>query len=206
MKNIFIKLILPLIILLFIVWAFWISIQTLTKNGTVSVPSKNNISGILQLGYENLTEDEADFYAMMFSKYAKKYEIDWCIYPAVITIESSWDPSSISDSGAKGTMQVMDSTFKSECLKAKISYQDKKTWQNDVILLGRGLDYLSRMVKTKGMERGVKGYIGGPKYSETNLQCKEYWIKFKAEYAKIISLSQDYQRMENYIINKALNN
>lgn len=176
------------------------------NNLTEKNPSKNDISNILQLGYENLTEDEADFYAMMFSKYAKKYEIDWRIYPAIITIESNWDPSAVSHMGAKGTMQMLDSTLKMECQRVDIVYKEKRTSQNDVILLGRGLEYLSRMVKSKGMERGVKGYIGGPRYSETNVDCKEYWIKFNAEYSKVLTLSKDYKRMEAFILNKALSN
>lgn len=183
---------------------FITGINNLKTNKQV-VPSKNEISQVLDLGYSNLTEDETEFYGMMFAKYAKKYNIDWRIYPAILTIESNWDPSAISDSGAKGVPQMMDSTFKLECKRYHIRYVEKKTIQNDVIVLGRGLEYLSRMVKEKGMERGVKSYIGGPKHSNSNKECQKYWIKFKAEYAKVIALCKEHKEYEAMAIDKAMN-
>jgi hypothetical protein len=184
-------------------------IYTFATNSNISISNisieKNEISEILNLGYNNLTNDEAEFYGMMFAKYAKKYNIDWRIYPAIITIESNWDPSAVSDSGAKGVPQMMDSTFKLECKRYRISYIEKKTIQNDVILLGRGLEYLSRMVKAKGMERGVKSYIGGPYHSPNNKECQKYWIKFKAEYAKVVALSKEHKEYEAMTINNSIN-
>jgi len=203
-RNFLIVVVLFLVVPIFLIGSMFVT-ELLINKKQVTPPS-NKISEMLQLGYGNLTTDEADFYAMMFSKYSKKYNIDWRIYPAIIVVESNWDPSAISDSGAKGTMQVMDSTFKIECFRYKITYIEKKTIQNDVILLGRGLEYLSRMVKDKGTERGVKSYIGGPGYRETNKECIAYYVKFQAEYAKVIALSKEYQRMEDLIVARSLNN
>lgn len=196
-----------LTILLF-VFTITISVLVTSQLKKIEIPiqSVNEISQVLNLGYVNLTNDETDYYGMMFAKYANKYNIDWCIYPAIITVESNWDASSVSDSGAKGVPQMMDSTFKLECKRYRIHYDEKKTIQNDVILLGRGLEYLSRMVKAKGIERGVKSYIGGPNYHESNKDVQLYWLKFKAEYSKVITLCKEHKKNEVMIINKAFNN
>lgn len=167
---------------------------------------EKQISEMLQLCYYNLTEDEADFYAMMFNKYSGKYGIDWKIYPAIIAVESNFDPAAISSKKAKGIMQMMDSTFKEMCAKNEIFYMENRTIYNDVLNVKMGLQYLSFAVKTKGLERGVKSYIGGPGYSNTNQDVKEYWVRFSAEYAKIISIENDYQSDINAMVNKALNN
>lgn len=197
----------PPILFLIVVFSFIFFIISLTEKitGTTSIPEKNEIAEIIQFGY-NLTEDESNVYALMFSKYAKKYNIDWKIYPAIITIESNWDPSAVSNVGARNLMQTLESTFKDECLKAKIPYRENRTIHNDIINLRIGLEYLSRMIKTKGMEKGVKSYIGGSAHRDSNQTCIDYYIKFKSEYAKIISLSKEYKAYEAMTLNRALNN
>jgi len=165
---------------------------------------RENIAQLLHLGYYDLTEDETEVYALMFSKYAKKYDIDWKIYPAIITIESNWQPSSVSDSGAIGTMQVMKNTFREECNRYNIPYQRNKTIYNDIILLRVGLEYLSRMIVKYGLDKGVKSYVGGPAHHPACKDCSIYLTKFKAEYAKIIRLEKEYKRIEELILKKTL--
>ena len=170
-----------------------------------NVIPENDITKILHLGYYDLTDDETEVYALMFHKYAKKYDIDWKIYPAIITIESAWRTHAVSSCGAIGTMQVMPETFKLECKRHNIEHLEGKTIYNDIILMRVGLEYLSRMIVEHGLKRGVKSYVGGPAHSETCQDCIEYLAKFNAEYEKVKRLSTEYKRIELFIINKALN-
>ncbi len=43
-------------------------------------------------------------------KYSEEYNVDPCLTLAIIRVESNFDEDSISQSGAKGLMQLMDST------------------------------------------------------------------------------------------------
>ena len=185
----------------------FISIHTtyyVTTMDEKKVIPKNDIAQILNLGYYNLTDDETEVYALMFHKYAKKYDIDWKIYPAIVTIESAWKTHAVSSCGAIGTMQVMPETFKIECERHNIEYIEGKTIYNDIILMRVGLEYLSRKIVKFGLERGVKSYVGGPAHSDTCHDCIEYLAKFHAEYDKVKRLATEYKRIESYIINKAL--
>lgn len=186
-----------------VMFLFFMWMRSIENKKVITLPPVNEISEMLQLGY-GMTEDEADVYSLMFSKCAKKYNMDWRIYPAIITMESNWNVDAQSDSGAIGIMQVLPSTFKIYCIKLNVPYRENKTIYNNILNLKIGLEYLSIMINKYGIERGVKSYIGGPKHSNTNKTCKEYFVKFKSEYAKVLALSKDYEAYEVMTLNRIL--
>jgi hypothetical protein len=144
----------------------------------------DTISIILKKCY-NLTDKESIFYSSLFQTYSKKHKIDWMIYPSIISIESNWKSKSKSEKGAIGLMQIMEPTFEEYCKKMNIKYKKNKTIHNDSLNLIVGMEYISIAIKRRGMERGVKSYIGGYGYHHTNKDCKIYYHRFKREYSKI---------------------
>jgi soluble lytic murein transglycosylase len=120
---------------------------------------------------------EAHYYSIMFYDFSKNYGIPWEIYPAVIRIESNFKPTLVSNKQAKGLMQVISSTAIEECKLLGIEYVDGQTLWNEICNLAIGCNYLSRMIKEKGMDGGVRCYLGGP--GATNIQTAD---SSKAQY------------------------
>lgn len=71
------------------------------------IPGKSMLKSLYPIKYESIIE-----------KYSEKYNIDETLILAVIKTESSFDPSSVSEAGAMGLMQVMPETH--EWLSGKL--------------------------------------------------------------------------------------
>jgi Transglycosylase SLT domain len=124
---------------------------------------------------------EAHYYSIIFDDFSRMYQIPWEIYPSILRIESNFKCSLISPKGAKGLMQLMELTAKGASDEIGINYIDKETLWNDFDNLILGCYYLSKNIKTLGLEGGVKSYLGGPGFEKSASSNKEV-SKYLGEY------------------------
>lgn len=154
-------------------------------------PYRNNqnklqyIEKTLLVTYDNLSQPEAHYYAIVFNDFSNTYNIPWEIYPAIIRIESNFDVTAHSEKGAKGLTQVIESTGVRIATKLNIPYEKDKTLWNDILNMTIGFTYLSEAIQEKGLEDGVKAYIGGLGFQKGRKDIRQYRTTVDAEYKKI---------------------
>jgi soluble lytic murein transglycosylase len=94
--------------------------------------------------------------------YGNMYGIDFRLIMAIIRAESTFDPESLSSSGAKGLMQILRSTY-TEDIKVHLSleedYEDLTNGKFNVMCGTYYLHWLSRYLT--GTEQIVAAYNGG---------------------------------------------
>lgn len=128
---------------------------------------------------------EAYPYASLFQEYSKHYKIDWEVYGALIWVESQYDPSRKSNRNCKGMSQLSESTAKAMACSLGIFYERDRTVWNDMLNITLGLCYLSKSIKKYNVKRGLKIYIGGEGFSETNSDVIQYWGAVYNEYLRL---------------------
>ena len=95
-------------------------------------------------------------------RYGSKYGIDSRLILAVIRTESTFDPTCLSSSGAKGLMQILKSTYEDDIkvhLNLEESYNDLENGEFNVMCGTYYLYWLSRYLK--GNEQILAAYNGG---------------------------------------------
>jgi soluble lytic murein transglycosylase-like protein len=120
-----------------------------------------NMNKALIINY-GLSKWEAHYYSIMFDDFSKAYNIPWEIYPSVIRIESNFKGNAVSEKGAIGMTQLLESTGKGVAKKLGISYVEGETLRNDLLNMILGMTYLSERIQSSSLETGVKQYLGGP--------------------------------------------
>jgi hypothetical protein len=91
-----------------------------------------------------------------------KRKIDWRVVCAKIHCESGFNPKAISDMGAKGIAQTLDSTAAVTGRKLGITFIPNVTQMNDVAGMIIGIQYLDQNIKReKSLENGLKSYYAG---------------------------------------------
>lgn len=126
-----------------------------------------------------LSKYEANYYAIIYYDFSKKYDIPWEIYPAMVRVESNFDPSLISKSKAKGMTQVLEETAKQVCKEIEIPYRANKTLWNDLLNQIIGFTYLSEAIKegdSLSIPHGIQVYLGGPDYGRkiNHIETRKY--------------------------------
>jgi soluble lytic murein transglycosylase-like protein len=124
---------------------------------------------------------EAHYYSIIFDDFSQNYKIPWEIYPSIVRIESNFKSSLISPKGAKGMMQLLEGTGKESAEEIGLIYTDKETLWNSLDNLILGCYYLSKNIKSLGLEGGVKSYLGGPGY-EKSVAASDKVSKYIGEY------------------------
>ncbi len=126
----------------------------------------------LKVAY-NLSEYESKYYSIIFRDFAKKYNIEWEIYPAFVKVESHYNPKAHSSAGAKGLTQVLEGTAKQVCKNIGIKYKNNNTLWNDIHNLAIGLTYFSEgfiedttRADTSSLTHAISRYNGGPGYAK----------------------------------------
>jgi hypothetical protein len=142
----------------------------------------NCMSKTLMVAY-GLSRWESHYYAIIFNDFSKQFEIPWEIYPAIVRIESNFKCNTGSPKGAKGMMQLLEGTGKEVAEVYGIDYIANQTLWNTTINLVLGCGYLSKNIKEKGFEGGVKSYLGGPDYLKSvksNAKASQYIGEYKS--------------------------
>lgn len=146
----------------------------------------------LTIAYD-ISEWEAYFYSKFFDDFSLYFRIPWEIYPALVRVESNFNPTRRSKAGCKGLMQLKESTAKAEAKKLNINFVESQSLWNEFINLPLGVNYLSRHIKKEGnIEGGIKCYLGGPDYlksvkrnGDISKYVKEYKTRVSKEYEQL---------------------
>jgi hypothetical protein len=143
-----------------------------------------NMEKTLLICYD-ISKYEAHYYSIIYYDFATKYNTPWQIYPAVIRIESNFNPTVLSSKSAKGIAQVLEATGKNVAIKLGINYVPTETLWNDLLCQIIGFTYLSDAIKEKGLEDGVKCYIGGIGFDKGRKDIGEYRTTVQKEFDKL---------------------
>jgi len=130
----------------------------------------------------NLSKWDSHYLSIIFYDFSKNYNIPWEIYPAVVRIESNFKGTLVSPKGAKGMMQILESTAKPIAVELGINFKDSETLWNDFLNVVIGCTYLSNNIQKNGLEDGVKSYLGGEAFHEVikkNEEAKKYISEYK---------------------------
>jgi hypothetical protein len=102
-------------------------------------------------------------------------------------------------------MQLLEGTGKEVAEIYGIEYVPNQTLWNTTINLILGCGYLSKNIKEKGLESGVKSYLGGPDYLKavkSNKIANQYIGEYKStvwkEYRELISIFKGVVNSEIY--------
>jgi len=152
-----------------------------------------NMEKTLVIHY-GLSSYEAHYYSIIYDDFAQKYNVPWQIFPAVIRIESNFNPTLTSKKGAKGLSQVMPSTGEEVAKKLNIRFDKTSLW-NDIINMILGFTYLCEGIEERGIEYGVYRYIGGPGFDKGRKDVGQYRTNVRHEFIRL-----------TYIYNGVLNN
>ena len=152
---------------LFLNWYFYKSNEMLEvevqKNHAYLVKEERLCCMTKTLGIAyGISKWEGYYYSIIFDDFATKNNIPWEIYAAIVRIESNYNATVVSPKGAKGMMQIMESTGESVAKKLGINFVKTQTLWNDFINMILGCTYLSDNILSSGLENGVKCYMGGP--------------------------------------------
>lgn len=154
-----------------------------------------NMHKALLVSY-NITSYEARYYSFIFDDFSQKYGIPWEVYPALVRIESNFNPGVMSRERAKGLTQVLESTGKSQAEKLNIPYNDGTLW-NSILNMVIGFDYFSEGYAEKikdipqdsALKHAMRRYCGGPGYARVNdsarIYVKEYRSTLWDEYLRV---------------------
>jgi len=144
----------------------------------------------LMIAYK-LSKWEAYYLCTMFDDFSTKYNTPWEVFPAVIRVESNFNPSAKSPANCFGLMQLKKATGKELAHKLGIRFNNKTLW-NDFVNIILGSTYLCGFIEKKGLKEGVKSYLGGPDYKksvknnhDTRKYVKEYKTTVISEYEKL---------------------
>lgn len=148
---------------------------------------------------------EAHYYSIIFDDMVQEYDslfdshgIDWHIFPAVMRIESNFDPRVVSKKGAKGLMQVLEKTAKemTQVINEKnmvihperhpIEYKRSKTLFIEVLNIIIGCEYLCQQIEhAADLEAGIKAYLGGPGFDKGRKDIGKYRTTVRWEYERL---------------------
>jgi len=155
-----------------------------------------NMEETLRIAYDFLSTYEAHYYSVIIHDFAKKYDMPWEIFAALIRIESNFDPTVKSEKDAKGLIQVMEATGKAVAEKIGIRFKENKTLWNDILNACIGFSYFGEGYEEKVSEgkevaliHAVKRYLGGSNYSKKSdhkVYIQEYKLTIWQEYRRLI--------------------
>ena len=120
---------------------------------------------VLGLLFANKNTIMKNFYIIKYSefvdKYSKEYEVDKYLIYACIKAESNFDEKAESNKGAKGLMQLMDSTGKEIAKGLDMKIDDDDLFDPE-INIKLGTKYISKMIqKYNNIELALAAYNAG---------------------------------------------
>lgn len=156
------------------------------KNYTLREQRQQTMTKTLMIVY-GLSKWEAHYYSIIFDDFSRKFDIPWEIYPAIIRVESNFKCTVVSSKGAKGIMQILETTGEIISKEIGINYIKGETLWNDLCNLIIGCYYLSIYINEKGLDSGVQSYLGGPAYlksAKSNADVFKYLGEYKTTVGK----------------------
>ncbi len=187
-----------ILFILFSMTCYASNLRVVLKNGT---PVVTNISKSVfffnAFKYSKLKKQRV---LDMIRSLAKKYGVNVNLAKAIAKIESDYDPKSISKSGAKGVMQLMDKTAKSYGVENPFNVKDN---------IKGGILFLKHLIKKyhnvkliaaayNAGESAVDKYKGIPPFSETERYVKKFLSVYNG--SMYISLNSNSRKRENNIV------
>lgn len=120
---------------------------------------------IILIGLRNKNTIMKNFYVIKYSeyveKYSEEYEVDKYLIYACIKAESNFNEQAKSSKGAKGLMQLMDSTAKDIAKSLNIEIYDDDLFDPD-ININLGTKYISKLMqKYQNTELALAAYNAG---------------------------------------------
>lgn len=170
-----------------------------------------NMEKTLMIHYK-LSWYEAHYYSIIFDDIVqendslfKAHRLDWYIFPALIRIESNWDPSIVSNKHAKGLMQILENTAKemvneinNEKPYINLEYEKSKTVFNDILNLIIGSKYLCKQIADfSNPDDGISAYNGGPGFDKGRKDIGQYRTNVRWEYERLKFIHQGVINTEN---------
>ena len=151
-------------------------VRVVTRNGKkviFNVPSgKSSSSNLEWLARQH---DRRSKYDALIEQYARHYRVDPVLVRAVIQVESSFDPSTVSRKGARGLMQLMPGTAKrygvTEVHDPAQNIRGGVNYLRDLMELF-GDDLVRVLAAYNAGENAVIKYGGIPPYKETQTYVK----------------------------------
>ena len=121
---------------------------------------------IIFFGYKNkntiLKYFYKDDYREYVEEYSEKYNVDKNLILAIIKAESNFDENAVSNAGAKGLMQIMDSTSKDIAEKISININLDQDILNPKINIELGTKYISMLLdKYQNINLALAAYNAG---------------------------------------------
>ncbi len=159
------------------------------ENGVVTVTNvSRNVFFANAFRYSHLSKQKI----MNMIKYmAKKYGVDVKVAQAIAKIESDYNPSSVSNAGAKGVMQLMDKTAKSYGVRDP--FDVKENIKGGILflrhLIAKYHDVRLVAAAYNAGETAVDKYNGIPPYRETQRYVKKFMNIYNGKEAKLYSHS-----------------
>ena len=103
-----------------------------------------------------------DDYREYVEEYSEKYNVDKNLIFAIIKAESNFDENAVSNAGAKGLMQIMDSTSKDIAEKIAVTINSDEDILNPKINIELGTKYISMLLeKYQNINLALAGYNAG---------------------------------------------
>ncbi len=175
-----------------------IQIDSLKEEIKISKIKKNQLALMektMHIAFPTLiTKYEIPIYCKIYLEFSEKFNIPWQIFPALMWYENRFRHGKISDKGAKGSCQLLESTFKELCKKNKIKYEQNVTIHNNIINIFMGLTYLSEGIQKQGLDYGIKRYVAGPNFKKKNKKKKKYILQYhkdvKQKFKKLVFISK----------------
>ena len=145
-------------------------------------------------------------YSEYVEKYAEEYGMDKYVLYAVIKTESGFDPEAVSDTGARGLMQIMETTF--DWIKFRlgdgdeISYDDMFDPEKNIRYGAYLWDYLSEYFGCTETAAAayfsgigeVSGWVSDPAYSSDGVHLDTIPSRNAAHYVNKINTALDTYR------------
>ncbi|UUZ85526.1 lytic transglycosylase domain-containing protein [Paenibacillus sp. P26] len=167
----------------------------ISKSHPVAKPSALHSNYVLSPSNEELTAAEPSRFEPLIQAASRRFGIDSSLVKAVIHAESSFNPKAVSSAGAKGLMQLMDST--GEGMGVTDPFDPAQNIEG-------GTRYLSRLLAMYGGSEAMAlaAYNGGPARlarlgigNDADLQAKLHLLPEETQQyvGKVLRLKTQYE-------------
>ena len=147
---------------------------------------KEMVRATLSVAYPQLSTFETMAYGEVFYYMCfVKYKVPFTIPAAIISVESGWNPTLVSNKKCRGIGQLSSAAAEEGCKAYDIKYREGYTEWCDIVNLGLSLDYYCKKHVSKGDSFAVRAYVGGDTWPSAKPGSER--DKYIKEYAKLVA-------------------